>query len=100
MSLVRALETGACGLKLNSVQYLRDTAVLLVAAYHAANNLGSVIPHFGFFEYGQYGVDLFFVISGFIMMITTASNPSPAFFFLKRFWRIAALDTSSWCANP
>jgi peptidoglycan/LPS O-acetylase OafA/YrhL len=42
-----------------------------------------------FFPYGIYGVDLFFVISGLVMMYTTTGRPAqPGSFFLRRCIRI------------
>ena len=78
-------------MKLNSVQYLRATAILLVVAFHASGHLGDVRPTFDFLKYGQYGVDLFFVISGFIMAVTTTSTSSASSFAARRLWRIVPL---------
>lgn len=78
-------------MKLNSVQYLRALAIGLVVAYHASELLGDVRPNYKILEFGQYGVDLFFVISGFIMVVTTKSDSSPTNFILKRIWRIVPL---------
>jgi exopolysaccharide production protein ExoZ len=77
--------------KLNSVQYLRASAIAFVVGYHASDNLGAVSPHYDFLEFGQYGVDLFFVISGFIIMVTTTSESSPTIYIAKRLWRIVPL---------
>jgi len=75
-------------LKIISIQYLRAAAALLVVLTHAASSLlrdRSVIP----LEFGQYGVDLFFVISGFIMYFTTArSSMTASDFWIKRGIRI------------
>jgi exopolysaccharide production protein ExoZ len=77
-------------LKLASVQYLRAVAALLVVAYHT-NNMGLLRPHFTILGFGGYGVDLFFVISGFIITVTTARDTSPGVFFRKRLIRIVPL---------
>jgi peptidoglycan/LPS O-acetylase OafA/YrhL len=83
---------------LPSIQILRGLAALMVAAYHAqlelATRLGlpAALPSFSF---GAAGVDLFFVISGFIMVY--ASEPlfgrpqAPRVFFLRRLARIVPL---------
>ena len=78
-------------MKLNSVQCLRASAIILVVAYHAAGHLGVFHPNYAILEFGQYGVDLFFVISGFMMMVTTTSKASPTIFIAKRLWRIVPL---------
>lgn len=62
--------------KLRSVQILRAVAALSVVACHA----------FGW-AFGAIGVDLFFVISGFIMG-TVAPGQKPADFLIRRVWRI------------
>jgi len=64
--------------KWTAIQALRGIAVLGVVAFHSLSvekkyfgeNL--LLPHF--FTFGQSGVDLFFVISGFIMVTVTAGR--------------------------
>jgi exopolysaccharide production protein ExoZ len=77
---------------LYSIQYLRAIAASLVVIFHLSLHLSSVygLPSF---EKGQVGVDLFFVISGFLMWQTTAkpNPPTPAEFFSLRLTRIAPL---------
>lgn len=73
------------------IQYLRGIAALLVVITHSATHFelvaNSFIRHFG-----EYGVDVFFVISGFIMVYTTLGKKySPGVFLLRRFERIAPL---------
>jgi exopolysaccharide production protein ExoZ len=80
------------GMKLHSIQYLRAIAASGVVLYHGADSLlghdAAVIP----FDYGQYGVDIFFVVSGFIMFYTTwESAIAPADFFVRRLVRIVPL---------
>jgi exopolysaccharide production protein ExoZ len=61
--------------KYSSIETLRFIAVFAVVFYH--------IPNIGF---GSFGVDLFFVISGFVMLLSTEQNSDN--FFLKRLTRI------------
>jgi exopolysaccharide production protein ExoZ len=79
-------------MKLGSIQYLRALAATMVVVFHASKSLlkeQDPLIHFGI---GAYGVDIFFVISGFIMSYTTAINPlSPGQFLLRRFIRIVPL---------
>jgi exopolysaccharide production protein ExoZ len=76
------------------VQYLRLFAVLIVVFTHSAQKLpdlwkGGLGVHF---EVGASGVDIFFVISGFIMcLVTETRERSPINFFLQRLARIAPI---------
>ncbi|MDP2354731.1 MAG: acyltransferase [Beijerinckiaceae bacterium] len=71
---------------MRSIQYLRGLAALGVLAYHAAERAGVG------FGVGAAGVDVFFVISGFIMWIVTChSSPSPSRFLLRRAERVVPL---------
>jgi exopolysaccharide production protein ExoZ len=62
--------------KLRSVQVLRAVAALLVVWAHASNTV-----------YGRVGVDIFFVISGFIIA-RIAARREPVRFIIDRVWRI------------
>jgi len=78
--------------KLPAIQVLRGVAASLVVFYHYAGILGrsgakhSWLRASGFDTIGASGVDLFFVISGFIMVITTRRKAGPAdsLAFMKR----------------
>jgi exopolysaccharide production protein ExoZ len=75
-----------------SIQYLRGLAALGVLLCHASLALldkeQGLIP----LGAGSAGVDLFFVISGFIMFYTTANRPlGTGEFYLRRFIRIFPL---------
>src|SRR6185503_14022461 len=68
-----------------SVQYLRAAAALAVVTYHALQWRPD-----GGFDVGRAGVDVFFVISGFIMWtITVEREVSPGAFLWRRFTRVA-----------
>ena len=64
--------------KIDSIQVLRFFAAFSV-----------MMVHLPIFEFGIWGVDIFFVISGFIMMYVTENNEK--FFLLKRIFRIVPL---------
>ena len=64
--------------KLSGLELLRFMAALAVVFYH--------IPSIGI---GTFGVDVFFVISGFVMMLSTSKNTHQ--FLLKRIIRIVPL---------
>lgn len=80
---------------LNNIQVLRAIAALAVLAHHTLAELHArfALPGFGFLDsIGRAGVDLFFVISGFIMFHATHESPqTPLRFWTNRLVRIAPL---------
>ena len=66
-----------------SIQYLRGVAALLVVFHHAVGQFKGVETWFPT-SVGATGVDIFFVISGFVMTYTTAERPMKAWDFLSR----------------
>ena len=76
------------------LQYMRAIAALLVVYFHSVLQLGNLglasptkIPIFG-----ECGVDLFLVLSGFVMWITTADRTvTPTQFYARRIKRIVPL---------
>jgi exopolysaccharide production protein ExoZ len=77
---------------IRSIQYLRAAAALMIVFYHLGLPL-SRAGHVGTWPEGlAHGVDLFFVISGFIMVIATQDGRiGPRLFLWRRFLRIAPL---------
>lgn len=73
-----------------SIQVLRGIASLLVVLFHATENSRlNLKTEFlgGYFSFGGSGVDIFFVLSGFIITYTSSRdihNPNALFSFLKR----------------
>ena len=84
-----------------SIQALRALAALAVAVAHTHYDFGRIATILGrpdempTFVTGAAGVDLFFVISGFVMVYSSeplfARPASPPYFFLRRLARIAPL---------
>ncbi len=79
-------------IKLFAIQYLRAAAAIAVVLAHGSTSLlgndQAIIP----LESGGKGVDLFFVISGFIMFYTTDTKPiSAAEFYRRRIARVVPL---------
>lgn len=73
---------------LNNIQALRAVAALMVVYAHAAAALGLS------FRGGAHGVDLFFVISGFIIAYVASTDPSQ---FLTR--RLIRIVPTYWIAT-
>ena len=79
---------------LNSIQILRALAAWLVVGHHYiqifySSNVSGVIP-VTLHNYGALGVDLFFIISGFVIYASTSNKPiTPGAFVQNRLARIA-----------
>jgi exopolysaccharide production protein ExoZ len=76
-----------------SIQYLRGLAALSVLLYHTRLEVAPPGPSEPFHLYGfAFGVDIFFVVSGFIMWTTTqGARQSPLGFLRLRIVRIVPL---------
>ena len=85
---------------INGIQILRGIAALLVAAFHlyaAAENEGHATTMFAFFKGGGIGVDIFFVISGFVIYYASSRKEdwTRSGFTAGRFVRIYPLYWAS-----
>ncbi len=87
--------------RIESIQYLRGIAALVVVLAHVASMQHSLAPDLPVFlpEFnGFWGVDIFFVISGFVIVYIThkmaAGGRVAALFMLKRAVRIVP---AYWC---
>jgi len=95
--------------RLAELDALRGIAVLMVLAFHYTTRVAELYPAaaWGGFRFGQYGVHLFFVISGFVIIMTLDRSERPADFLVARFSRLypaywtAILATSAflWLAQ-
>jgi len=81
---------GSSGQTLISLQVLRAIAALLVVVYHAGKATADTISGLPL-SAGRYGVDIFFVISAFVMIATTQDRPGMTDFFRRRLLRVAPL---------
>lgn len=87
---------------LNNIQILRGLSAILVVAYHiigVSEKYGhESLSVFKFVElYGEFGVDVFFVISGFVMFRATAKKNITAVNFVIN--RIARILPSYWAVT-
>lgn len=81
---------------INNIQIIRAVAVLMVVAYHSVGLLHRYGFDFndysGIGTWGAFGVDLFFVISGYVIaMIDSVKKKTPAAFFKDRVIRIVPI---------
>lgn len=76
-------------MRLHALQYLRAVAALAVVYSHATPQYGpytELLPYFG-----AFGVDVFFVISGFIMVWIARDTDTPGRFLVQRIRRVVPL---------
>ena len=73
-----------------SIQYLRGLAALSVAVFHTTLTANQTFYPIPVLSFAAAGVDVFFVISGFIMWVA-GRDQTPGEFFKKRITRIVPL---------
>ena len=71
---------------------LRGLAALAVVAFHYTTHYGNEVGHLGdmpvSFDFGNYGVELFFLISGFVIFMTLERTRTAMDFVVSRFSRL------------
>lgn len=82
--------------RIANIQAMRGIAALAVTFFHIAGTQRKegfdTWIFFPFINWGSWGVDLFFIISGYVMAVSLSQNSqSSTQFFLKRFIRIYPL---------
>ena len=78
--------------RITELDGLRGIAAILVVLYHYTTRFSlkfnnDILSNITFFKYGHYGVQLFFVISGFVIFMSINKINSPFEFVYKRFIR-------------
>jgi len=76
-------------MRLHALQYLRAIAALAVVYSHAVIQVEDYSRFL--IEAGSFGVDIFFVISGFIMVYISKPTDTPGQFFINRIRRVVPL---------
>ncbi|MBR0697927.1 acyltransferase [Bradyrhizobium lablabi] len=73
-----------------TIQYLRGVASVMVVLHHIRNPWPHLYNPFGTFEMGEAGVDIFFIISGVVMYVSSRVE-APTVFVGLRVIRVAPL---------
>lgn len=76
-------------MRLHALQYLRAVAALAVVYSHSAIQVDEYTRYL--LDAGSFGVDIFFVISGFIMIYITRPGDTPSRFIVNRIRRVVPL---------
>jgi len=76
-------------MRLHALQYLRAVAALAVVYHHTATQVPGFAGRLP--EGGAFGVDIFFVISGFIMVWISRDDDAPGRFLMARARRVVPL---------
>lgn len=76
-------------MRLHALQYLRAIAALAVVYSHAVIQVGDYSQYLS--DAGSFGVDIFFVISGFIMIYIAKPDDKPLRFIVQRIRRVVPL---------
>ena len=79
--------------RISSLDGLRGIAIFFVLVFHTFAHWGQVIPwatfsDFPLFKYGSFGVELFFLISGFVIYMTLEKTLTLSEFLFRRWLRL------------
>ncbi len=79
-------------LQLKSIHYLRAIAALMVVVFHIFSNVTFMHPQLDLVYWLRGGVDIFFVISGYVMVTSTENRSiTPGHFMVQRAKRIVPI---------
>ncbi len=76
-------------MRLHALQYLRAVAALAVVYSHSVIQVADYQQYLT--DAGSFGVDIFFVISGFIMVYIAKPDDTPTAFFVNRIRRVVPM---------
>ena len=83
--------------QLLTIQYLRGIASVMVVLHHIRNPWPNLYNPLQTFDMGEAGVDIFFIISGVVMYVSSRVE-APAVFVGLRLIRVAPLLILTLCA--
>ena len=75
-------------MRIKELDGLRGLAALSVVLFHYTNGSNPYFKEVFFFEFGHYGVELFFIISGFVISLTLQRKKTFLEFWKARFFRL------------
>ena len=75
--------------RLDSIDLLKGIAILMVIVVHTSQKYKLPAPIEQLCDFGQFGCQLFFVISGYMAYLSYSSCKNPRVFYQKRFLAIA-----------
>ena len=79
-------------IRVNSIHYLRGLAAMIVVFHHSLIQVNAYLEVSPRTDLGSFGVDLFFIISGFVIWVATRrSTESVSRFLYKRLIRVVPL---------
>lgn len=83
--------------QVKGIHYLRGVAALLVVFHHSILQIPTFRQSYEWIEFGQGGVDIFFVISGFVIYLASIKEQIAPVEFIKR--RIIRVVPLYWAAT-
>jgi peptidoglycan/LPS O-acetylase OafA/YrhL len=84
-------------MRLPGIDILRGLAAFAVLTFHLTNAAEKIDSGFPVFEIGAFGVNVFFVISGYVILLTAYRTPDRCSFVLARLIRLYPAYVSSMC---
>ncbi|OAI88731.1 hypothetical protein AYO36_00920 [Exiguobacterium sp. KKBO11] len=89
---MRIVANTSQNIRLVELDALRGLAAIAVVLYHYTTRISEIYPNYSYsgfkFPYGNLGVQLFFLLSGFVIFLTIKNKLSPIDFLKKRAIRL------------